>query len=164
MITGLIFYTSMLILVFDILFSGSYPFYLMLAASLILNYFLNLNVLARHTYYSLCKFVLSITIFGGFYFVQPNIMSITVALGGALNGLALAVNRGKMPVCPIAMKKVGLPQDFTDNLEDYTVIDKNTKLKILADRYPFGEHVHSIGDIVLYIGGFVFLVHRFFGF
>ena len=145
--------------------SYSYMFYLVMVISYVLYRLSYLGVLVKNHYCYPWRCILSVILFGGFYFVQQNIMSIGMTLGCILNGFVVAMNRGKMPVCPIAMRKAKFSQCFIDNidnLENYTVMDENTKLKILVDRYPFLEQVHSIGDIVLYIGSFIFLVHKIF--
>jgi MFS family permease len=88
-----------------------------------------------------------------------------IALGGAMNLLAIAANRGIMPASPEALAAAGLieaPRWFTNSA---TLPDPN--LAFLGDVFaipaPFPFHnVFSPGDILIALGG-AFAMHRLCG-
>jgi DHA3 family macrolide efflux protein-like MFS transporter len=88
-----------------------------------------------------------------------------IALGGAMNLLAIAANQGIMPASPDALAAAGLidaPQWFTNSA---TLPDPN--LAFLGDVFaipqPFPLHnVFSPGDILIALGG-GFAIHRLCG-
>jgi len=88
-----------------------------------------------------------------------------IALGGAMNLLAIAANRGVMPASPEALAAAGLidaPRWFSNSA---TLMDPN--LRFLGDVFaipppiPF-HNVFSPGDLLIALGG-AFALHRLCG-
>ena len=88
-----------------------------------------------------------------------------VALGGALNLLAISANGGVMPADADALQRAGWPS-VSDQFENSIAL-ANPRLLFLGDVFavpkwvPFAN-VFSIGDVLLVLGA-VALVHRLCG-
>ena len=88
-----------------------------------------------------------------------------VALGGACNGVTIALNRGTLPARLGALKAAGLPVD-RDRFVNSGVM-AHAKLAWLGDVFyvPKGvplANVFSVGDVLLVLGAFV-VVHALAG-
>ncbi len=83
-----------------------------------------------------------------------------IALGGALNFLAIAANGGVMPADPDAVAAAGLV-DVAGEFENSAVVD-GARLQVLGDVLwvPAGwpaANVFSVGDVLLVVGSFLAL-------
>lgn len=85
-----------------------------------------------------------------------------VALGGAMNGITIAVNGGTLPASAEALRRAGLepdPDQFTNS-----AVLAQPELAWLGDVYAIPDgvplaNVFSLGDVVILVG-LVFAVHR----
>jgi hypothetical protein len=88
-----------------------------------------------------------------------------VGIGAALNFAVMAANGGKMPVSYDAVKRVHMEREFSANMARHSLLDKDTRLGLLADIIPrpwppFPERdVASFGDIFLSVGLFILVQH-----
>ncbi len=85
-----------------------------------------------------------------------------VALGGAMNGITIAVNGGTLPASAEALRRAGLEPD-PDRFTNSGVLAQ-PRLGWLGDVYAIPDgvplaNVFSLGDVVILIG-LVFAVHR----
>jgi MFS family permease len=100
-----------------------------------------------------------------FYFLAANLHIpglMILALGGALNALAIAANDGVMPARPGALAVAGIPQVPGEFVNSGAIED--AKLWFFGDVFavPHGwplANVFSIGDVLLIVGAFI-LLHR----
>jgi hypothetical protein len=88
-----------------------------------------------------------------------------IALGGALNLLAIAANGGVMPADADALRRAGWPA-VSDQFENSTAL-AHPKLLFLGDVFAVPSwlplaNVFSVGDVLLVIGG-IAAVHRLCG-
>lgn len=101
--------------------------------------------------------VASYAVLGGFLWVNRDIPGMrVVALGTALNVVAIVANGGVMPASPAALETAGIEADV-DGFRNSDVVDE-PKLAFLGDvfalpdSWPFAN-VFSIGDAVVLLGG-----------
>ena len=85
-----------------------------------------------------------------------------IALGGALNGIAVAANGGVMPASRWAIETSGVP--LPDDQFTNSGAVEGARLAFLGDVFPLPgpdwiANVFSVGDVVLLVGGAV-LMHR----
>lgn len=85
-----------------------------------------------------------------------------VALGGAMNGITIAVNGGTLPASAQALRRAGLEPD-PDQFTNSGVLAR-PRLGWLGDVYAIPDgvplaNVFSLGDVVILIG-LVYAVHR----
>jgi len=100
-----------------------------------------------------------------FYFLAANLHVPglwLIGIGGACNGIAIAVNGGVMPAHPGALATAGITQRPGEFVNSGAVEDP--RLWFLGDVFalPAGwpaANVFSVGDLVLVLGAFV-LLHR----
>ena len=100
-----------------------------------------------------------------FYFLAANFDVpglLTLAVGGALNAMAIAANHGVMPARPAALETAGILQVPGEFVNSGAVVDPH--LWFLGDVFalPTGfpmANVFSVGDLLLIVGAFI-LLHR----
>lgn len=80
------------------------------------------------------------------------------ALGALLNGAAIFLNGGHMPVSPAAMERAGLGHliPFLEEARDglHVLMDEGTRLSFLGDWIPLPGKVVSPGDVLLVLALF----------
>lgn len=99
---------------------------------------LAVNFLYRHYKFYYCRFFSTLGL-------------MLIALGIALNSLAISFNDGKMPVKPPH-------QESFEEEDDLVPYSTDTNLKLLIDRIPIGNFIYSIGDIFIYCGSTMSLI------
>lgn len=72
------------------------------------------------------------------------------AFGAFLNCLVRSLNGGYMPVF----------YEFDESFFDYRALDSDTVLPILSDWISFKGYWMSVGDILLFSGALIFLIHQ----
>lgn len=91
---------------------------------------------------------------------RKNKYILIMGIGFLLNALPIFLNGGAMPVSASAALSVGLTKPICmEGL--YRAIDNTTKLNFLGDIIPYNlgrAYVISIGDIILAVGLFLFIV------
>jgi len=91
---------------------------------------------------------------------RKNKYILIMGIGFLLNAVPIFANGGAMPVSTSAAQSIGLTKEvWTEGL--YRAIDGTTKLNFLGDIIPYKlvrAYVISIGDIILAIGLFLFIV------
>jgi hypothetical protein len=91
---------------------------------------------------------------------RKNKYILIMGIGFLLNALPIFINGGAMPVNAVTAKSLGFTKEVCiEGL--YRAIDSTTKLNFLGDTIPYKlgrAYVISIGDIVLAIGLFLFIV------
>lgn len=91
---------------------------------------------------------------------RKNKYILIMGIGFLLNAVPIFINGGAMPVSTAAAKSMGFTKEvWMEGL--YRAIDGTTKLNFLGDTIPYKlgkAYVVSIGDIILAIGLFLFIV------
>ncbi|MFA6940590.1 MAG: DUF5317 domain-containing protein [Clostridiaceae bacterium] len=91
---------------------------------------------------------------------RKNKYILIMGIGFLINALPIFINGGAMPVSASAALSVGLTKPiWMEGL--YRAIDGTTKLNFLGDIIPYNigrAYVISIGDIILAVGLFLFIV------
>lgn len=111
--------------------------------------------------------LLSYALAGGFLWANRGLRGLPLAAaGGALNGLAIAVNGGVMPASASALRTAGLSDAPTGPGEHFvnSATVGQPRLALLGDVFAVPEavgplaNVFSVGDVVLALGA-VLVVH-----
>jgi hypothetical protein len=107
-----------------------------------------------------------ILLFISFWFNRRFIGIWFIGFGAFLNMLVMLSNGGKMPVSTNAMQRAKLPLDLVTKGIKHKFVDVNgsTSLSLLADNivppgfWGIGMKVVSIGDIIVVLGLFLFIL------
>ena len=91
--------------------------------------------------------------------VSAIIGSVFIFIGSALNNIAIAANKGKMPVFPTLSYLTGYakPNSFMKVKDIHIMGSGVTKLKFLTDIIDVGYSVMSIGDVCIRVFAFIII-------